>query len=400
MNMETPKSVAGRLADLLRARQSGDRPEAVDDEPAETPDGAGAPPEPEMAADTVSAEEIMLRVARTIRGEASGRTPPAANPDDTGPPGDDPALQLGEWRVDGDGDALTPEQGEAGSDEDAHLPEGLSEAMARIDAEDAQIARRAHAPTVRQIPDGNAAPDPRDRNALKSPPAIAVVAQPYGIRVPEGPGLHRRRMSRMAAGSYAPREIDAALAVVRPEDVVLDLGAGTGLVGVAVARAIAPRRVIAVDPHPDLAASLAAIYGCNALAPRSQVWQGALVADAGDARETSLFLADDPVASSTCGPANGRKAVLVPCSPFGQFCDEHGVTVMLADMNGAELDLLSGADLSHLRALVVRFYPRIYGGEAMRKAKGAIRAAGFAPLKAHSTRQFWVCTRTQGATVL
>ncbi|WP_171054080.1 FkbM family methyltransferase [Arenibacterium halophilum] len=471
MNIEpsksvAPKSVAGRLADLLRARQAGalSDPQEEEPDPDESPDLAkvgDAPEQAELAEpapDTVTADEIMLRVARAVRGSPGGASSPSA------PAGDETALGLEDWRVEaaGDSDEADTEDRDAGVEEgtedwngsagdetedlDAEtvqeteegseprpmeadtasaddLLDGLSEALARVEAEDAERAAlqdRFEGRTFAAVTPGESmpvtvasydgagsgdrvapevGPEPEaghtDTSGDRGAPAVAVVAQPHGIRVPDGPGLHSKRIARMAAGTYEPREIDGALAVVSPSDVVLDLGAGTGLVGAAVARAIAPQRVIAVDPHPDLAEPLAAIYECNALASRAEVWQGVLVPDDRAPDDTSLFLAEDPVASTTLGPMNGLPPISVPCRRFADFCEEHGVTVLLADINGAELDLLRGANLSHLRALVIAFHPAVYGAEGMREAKALIQAAGFTPLEAFSNRLVWTCTRAE-----
>ena len=281
---------------------------------------AGEAPEPsehlepsEPTPDTVAAEEIMLRVARAVRGFSGG-----ASASVTAPAQEETALGLEDWRVSeaessdeadtedwddgveedfGDVDAeaeddaarvdtcanqdteqldaetvdeaaegIEPEPAEKAAGPADHLLDGLSEALALVEAEDAARAAQQDRAEVRAsaqntlgaaMPSDSAGsvkglapamgpdPAPDHMDGAGGGPVIAVVAQPHGIRVPDGPGLHSKRIARMAAGTYEPREIDGALAVVRPSDVVLDLGAGTGLVGAAVARAIAPRRVIA-----------------------------------------------------------------------------------------------------------------------------------------------------------
>ena len=77
------------------------------------------------------------------------------------------------------------------------------------------------------------------------------VALCKGVRVPHSPFLTETRIARINAERYEGDEIAGALAVVRPGDRVLELGAGLGIVGAVTAKNAAPDAVLSFEANPS-----------------------------------------------------------------------------------------------------------------------------------------------------
>ena len=213
-----------------------------------------------------------------------------------------------------------------------------------------------------------------------------------GLDVPASPFLTDTRIERLNAGRYEEQEILGALRVVRRDDVVLELGAGLGVVGGLIARNLRPRRVVSYEANPALIPHIEALYRMNALTSRIRVENRVLLAGPDRPDVMTLHLTNSWLGSSIRDEvARKRDAVQVPTGDFQAACDKADVLIM--DIEGAELDILRHADLSRLRAVVLEFHPDSYGMGGMREAKGLLRAAGFDKIDAVSTRLVWACEK-------
>jgi FkbM family methyltransferase len=213
-----------------------------------------------------------------------------------------------------------------------------------------------------------------------------------GVRVPHSPYLPERRIDKIRAGGYEPEEIAGALAVVRPGDRVLELGAGLGIVGAVMASNAGPSAVISFEANPALIPHIRALYDMNGLGGVISVRNEVLLGGP-DRPATMPFHIGRSFFTSSLLNESGRETVDVPTGDLAEVMAEFDPQVMLVDIEGGELDLLRHADLTRLRAAVVEFHPAVYGVEGMRECKQALRAAGLAKIDAHSTRTVWTCAR-------
>ncbi|MCE0506866.1 MULTISPECIES: FkbM family methyltransferase [unclassified Roseivivax] len=223
---------------------------------------------------------------------------------------------------------------------------------------------------------------------------IAIAATCHGVQVPQSPFLTETRIQRIAAARYEGDEIRGALAVVRPGDRVIELGAGLGLVGAVTALNRAPARILAFEPNPELQEHIRGLYALNGLEHRLELRQA--VVDAGpDRPETRTFhIHASYLGSSLIAPeARRSRPVEVPTQSWAALREAEAPTVLLCDIEGGELDFLRAADLTGLRALVIEFHPGVYGREGMRECKRILTRAGFAKHEEVSTRLVWTAIR-------
>ena len=220
-----------------------------------------------------------------------------------------------------------------------------------------------------------------------------IAAECLGVKVPHSRYLHETRIARINAAEYEGQEIAGALHVVQPGDVVLEIGAGIGLVGAVVAANCKPASVHAFEANPEIIDTIRALYRLNRLEPVIAVENRVLIS-APDRPETVPFhLANSYLGSSLIDAGRARKTVEVPTAGFAEVCARLRPTVLVMDIEGGELDLLRHADLSGFRAVVLEFHPKAYGVPGMKECKAILRGAGFGRVKEKSTRTVWTCAR-------
>ncbi|MGR3453630.1 FkbM family methyltransferase [Pseudooceanicola sp.] len=220
---------------------------------------------------------------------------------------------------------------------------------------------------------------------------VRVAANCLGVDVPVSPFLHDQRIERINAARYEEAEILGALRCVRAGDAVLELGAGLGIVGAVVARNLRPSRVRAYEANAALVPHIRALYALNGLEDVISVENRLLIAAPDRPEIMTLNITNSFLGSSVLETARSRDSVEVPTGDFNEACAEAEVLIM--DIEGAELELLRHADLSHLRAVVTEFHPDAYGPEGMKEAKEILRAAGFERIDSCSTRTVWACEK-------
>ncbi|MFC3614102.1 FkbM family methyltransferase [Lutimaribacter marinistellae] len=226
---------------------------------------------------------------------------------------------------------------------------------------------------------------------------MAVAAECFGVRVPQSPFLNELRIARLNAGRYEGQEIEGALHVVGSDDVVLEIGAGIGVVGAVIAHNARPRAVHSFEANPALIPWINELYERNDLKGRISVRNEVLIASP-DRPETVSFHIRSSFLGSSLIKSERRptEEVEVTTVSFQDVCAAIKPTVLVMDIEGGELDLLEHADLSPFRAIVLEYHPEAYEVAGMRRCKNIIRDAGFVRVDEKSTRTVWTCLREAG----
>lgn len=224
---------------------------------------------------------------------------------------------------------------------------------------------------------------------------IEIVATCEGLRVPASNFLNSTRIKRINAARYEGEEIGGALHVVAASDRVLELGAGLGIVGAVTALNQQPEAVLSFEANPALLPHINTLYAENGLCDRIRVVNKVLLAGP-DQPVTVPFHVHNSYLGSSLLENTKRKAKIidVPTADFDATAAQFGATVLLMDIEGAELDLLRQINLTRFRAVVIEFHPSAYGIAGMKECKTILRKAGFSRIEEKSSRTVWTCVRT------
>lgn len=228
-------------------------------------------------------------------------------------------------------------------------------------------------------------------------PHKEVAAECYGTKVPPSRFLHEKRIERINKGRYEGEEINGSLAVVQKGDTVLEIGIGLGVVGAVIATNSAPAAVHAYEANPELIETINALYALNGIEDVISVHNEVLLVGEERPETIPFYLHNSYLGSSLIGEGNARRRrVDVPTRDFDATVAEHGANVLVMDIEGGELELLRGADLTPFRAVVLEFHPKVYGEDGMRECKEILTSAGFVTKEDVSTRTVWTCMRGEG----
>lgn len=211
-------------------------------------------------------------------------------------------------------------------------------------------------------------------------PEDAIVATCHGIDVPAAPHLGPGMIASLARGAYERREFEAARAAIRPGARILELGAGSGFVGAAIARHCAPEAVLSFEANPALLPHIARLYSVNGLEDVISV-RHAVVLSAPDAPETATFhVRGNFLGSGLAVAKNPEKAqaVDVPVVRYDLLKAGFPHDVLVMDIEGAEEAFLADADLAGVETVIFEAHRQIYGREGMRACRRALDGAGFA----------------------
>lgn len=221
-----------------------------------------------------------------------------------------------------------------------------------------------------------------------------IAAVCCGVRVPASPFLNETRIERINAARYEGDEIAGALAVIGPDDRVLEMGAGLGVVGGVIAHNARPAALLSFEANPAMIPHIRALHAANHLGGRIAL-RNEVVISAPERPETATFFVRNSFLGSSLIDHDHRdtRAVEVPTRGWSDVLAEFRPTVLVMDIEGGELEFLRHADLSGIRAVVIEFHPGIYGRAGTRECKSILRAGGFSKLPGPSTRLVWACTR-------
>ncbi|MEM7268241.1 MAG: FkbM family methyltransferase [Pseudomonadota bacterium] len=221
--------------------------------------------------------------------------------------------------------------------------------------------------------------------------SVEIAATTHGIEIPATAYTESPRLrSKIQKGRYEIHEIMGALEVVGPDDRVLECGSGLGVVGTIVAHHRRPKMIRSYEANPGLISVLEQTYAHNKVDDCISVTHGALMSEP-DAPETVSFnVTRRFAASSLAAPKRGLvETIDAPVHRFEDVRGELSPTVLLMDIEGAELDFLEHADLTGIHSVVMEFHPDVYGEDGMARCKKILNEAGFEPLPECSIDTVW-----------
>lgn len=195
-----------------------------------------------------------------------------------------------------------------------------------------------------------------------------------GIRIRVHPTLSVKNAWRIVSGVHTRSERCLALSVLEPDDVVMELGGGIGMLSTACALRIGSGRVFAFEANPALAPLVEENYGLNGVAPEMN--HCLLGAEPG---VRDFYVSSDFPDSSLFRETTRRYArtVQVPMRSITAELARIRPTLLIVDIEGAEIELLPLADLAQVRKLIVELHPGTTGALPANQLRRCLRRQGF-----------------------
>ena len=167
-----------------------------------------------------------------------------------------------------------------------------------------------------------------------------------------------RIVSAIDSGSYEQRERLLTETMVKPGDKVIEIGTAIGTVSMTAAAIVGAENVSTFDANPDIVADARENFQRNGLGGiRSHVGLLKNRRKIGPPGETADFHVSEAFWASrlelTDIHADIVKTVAVPVFCLEDEIAAHGANVLICDIEGGEVDLLTEADLSTIDRIII-----------------------------------------------
>lgn len=169
-------------------------------------------------------------------------------------------------------------------------------------------------------------------------------------------------VDRIVHGNYERTESNYLREVLKPDDVVLEVGGGIGFMA-AFAKLCQPTAtVVSYEANPGLMPVVERTKQINGLDFDAR--NAMLGAEAGSSEfhVTKAFWA-----SSATHKYDGASTITVPVEAVGSVMSEQPFNVVVMDIEGGEIDLLDAMDLTGVDRLILETHPKITGQASIKR---------------------------------
>lgn len=184
--------------------------------------------------------------------------------------------------------------------------------------------------------------------------------------------LSDHNVLKLVSGRHTKHERDLLAQVLESDDVVMELGGGIGMVAIACAKKVGSERVFSYEANPELESLMRDNYALNRVEPRLKMCM--LGAAAGS---RTFHIARRFSRSSVFDTDPESRPVEVPVEPFNAEIRRIQPTVLVVDIQGGEAELVSYADLSTVKKLLIEIHSDIIGLTRAHALRRDLRRMGF-----------------------
>lgn len=195
-----------------------------------------------------------------------------------------------------------------------------------------------------------------------------------GIRMRIDPRMSPFQVKKLLRGRHTQHERQLLCERLEPEDIVMELGGGIGMLSTACALKIGGDRVHSYEANPTMESLIHDNYALNEVNPKMNMCM------LGRTSDSCTFYASEHFARPSAyqlADQGKTTAYEVPVKPLNDEIQRIKPTVLVMDVQGSEGELLSFADLSTVRKLLVESHSNILGIFRVNALRRKLRNQGF-----------------------
>lgn len=219
------------------------------------------------------------------------------------------------------------------------------------------------------------------------------VVEVAGVRLRVGRHVSPTVRHCLLNGDYENEELATVAAALQPDDVVLELGTGLGLIATFCAKRVGSDRVFTYEANPALEPHIRRTFALNGVSPSLSI---ALLGESTGNR--TFYVTRNFWASSVIRPAGRAKAVTVPVKVLDDELRRIDPTFLVTDIEGGELELFEGMNFRNIRKICLEVHEGAIGPAGVGHVRSLLLDAGFAPDPARSTARVWFLERSKAMT--
>jgi FkbM family methyltransferase len=193
-----------------------------------------------------------------------------------------------------------------------------------------------------------------------------------GVKIRLGRHMSPRVERALTKGGYEREELRLIGEVLASDDVVVEVGAGLGLVSTYCANRVGSARVFAFEADPDLEPCIRETYDLNGVQPTLE-----MCAVGGKAGRVTLYRDKHFVSSSVVRRRVGSTPVEVSGKALSHIVEKIRPTLLIIDAEGAERGMFQGARLDGVSRIVLELHDRVIGTDGTDQVRASLRSLGF-----------------------
>ena len=181
-----------------------------------------------------------------------------------------------------------------------------------------------------------------------------------GVIIPDDPNVITPGVRHaILLNRYETEEAEQIPQIVRPADIVLEIGAGIGFISTLLSRQRRVSRIIAVEANPLLMDYMTRLHHVNRVRKVRRV--NAVLTNEPVKNKTMYLREDFWMGSLMEGPNPFVDTVQVPTLNLNAFLRTEGVNLIVCDVEGAETALFEDADLTTVDRVFVELHDHVTG---------------------------------------
>lgn len=214
---------------------------------------------------------------------------------------------------------------------------------------------------------------------LKAKYAASVIFNPKvylyeNIRIPLGSSpAHQARRRDFYRGLHERGEMETIRHLIRPDDIVLELGSGLGIVSTFIAQRLSDSRNLhTFEANPELLEPIKSVFQANNVRPN--LYNTAVGQEDG---QREFFFNANNMSSSVHRREGAAKPELVAMASMSRLLREIRPTFVVFDVEGAEAEIFKAEIPPEVRVLCGELHPNIIGDDGVSTVIRTILDSGF-----------------------
>jgi len=208
---------------------------------------------------------------------------------------------------------------------------------------------------------------------------VLETVEHFGVRLELDTAVMSPKMiSVLKASRFERQEAKQLDLILEDNEIVLEIGAGIGFISTILARSDKTKRVVSYEANPDLIPAIQKTVSnnLNGKADKHSVRNAILSTDM-SRRTTAFYVHRDFWASSLLPLENPLRVEKIPVRSFNGALKEIKPTLIVCDIEGAELNLFTGAQLDGVRKIYLEIHQKKLGGSGVRDLFDVMHQHGF-----------------------
>lgn len=183
-----------------------------------------------------------------------------------------------------------------------------------------------------------------------------VTVDHFGVKLPTDPDLVPEFVIELIyAERYERQEAEICLKELRYGDRVLELGAGIGFIGSLAAKICGSENVRTYEANPSVEPIVRRTHKLNGVTPDLRMQ--AVTKATGPIK----FFVNENVVSSSLKDRDFGGGITVDGIALKDAIADFRPTVIVCDIEGAEVDVFTAAELSGVERILIELHPKIVG---------------------------------------